>query len=182
MALIPYVRNPWVELTLENQLTKRRCPRVYTAAVGKGKNWKEKRRRQMPMENCLWEYCEQNFLQLCGGLGVVANQQSCWPFNFSIVVVQISLRCIGMKIRIFSLLFFEKIVTYVFIFRDIECLIIVIFFYIYIYGLYYILQYFYKMLMWPTSYWFLSRLTINITFSFTNNHLQYQQFVNFFVK
>ena len=33
-----------------------------------------------------------------------------------------------------------------------------------------ILQYFYKMLMWPTSYWFSSKPTINITFSFTNTH------------
>ena len=33
-----------------------------------------------------------------------------------------------------------------------------------------ILQYFYKMLMWPISYWFSSKPTINITFSFTNNH------------
>ena len=40
-----------------------------------------------------------------------------------------------------------------------------------------ILQYFYKMLMWPTSYWFLSKLTINIIFSFTNNLSPYQQFV-----
>ena len=32
-----------------------------------------------------------------------------------------------------------------------------------------ILQHFYKLLMWPTFYWFSSRPTINITFSFTNN-------------
>ena len=38
-------------------------------------------------------------------------------------------------------------------------------------GLYSILQYFYKMLMWLTSYWFSFMLIINITFSFTNNHL-----------
>ena len=44
------------------------------------------------------------------------------------------------------------------------------------------LQHFYKMLMWPTSYWFSSRPIINITFSFTNNHSPYQQFVNFFCK
>ena len=30
-----------------------------------------------------------------------------------------------------------------------------------------ILQHFYKLLMWPTSYWFSSRPTINNTFSFT---------------
>ena len=30
-----------------------------------------------------------------------------------------------------------------------------------------VLQHFYKMLMWPTSYWFSSKSTINITFSFT---------------
>ena len=40
-----------------------------------------------------------------------------------------------------------------------------------------ILQHFYKILMWLTSYWFSSSPTINITFSFTNNHLSYQQFV-----
>ena len=45
-----------------------------------------------------------------------------------------------------------------------------------------ILQHFYKMLMWPTSYWFLSWLTINIIFSFINNHSPYQQFVKNFVK
>ena len=33
-----------------------------------------------------------------------------------------------------------------------------------------ILQYFYKMLMWSTPYWFSSKPTINITFSFINNH------------
>ena len=37
-----------------------------------------------------------------------------------------------------------------------------------------ILQYFYKMLMWPTSYRFSSKSTINITFSFTNNHSPHQ--------
>ena len=45
-----------------------------------------------------------------------------------------------------------------------------------------ILQHFYKMLMWPTSYWFSFRPTINITFSFSNNYLAHQQFVNSFVK
>ena len=35
--------------------------------------------------------------------------------------------------------------------------------------------------MQPTFYWFLSRPTINITFSFTNNYSP-QQFVNFFCK
>ena len=45
-----------------------------------------------------------------------------------------------------------------------------------------ILQHFYKMLMWPNSYWFLSRPTVNITFSFTNNHFPPQQSVKFFVK
>ena len=44
-----------------------------------------------------------------------------------------------------------------------------------------ILQHFYKMLMWATSYWFSSRSTINIIFSFTNNHLPHQQFVKWFV-
>ena len=45
-----------------------------------------------------------------------------------------------------------------------------------------ILQYFYKLLMWPTFYLFLSRLTINITFLFINNHSPHQQFVKYFVK
>ena len=36
--------------------------------------------------------------------------------------------------------------------------------------------------MWPFSYWFSFRLTINITFSFINNHLPHQQFVKNFVK
>ena len=45
-----------------------------------------------------------------------------------------------------------------------------------------ILQHFYKLMMWPTSYLFLSRPTINIIFSFTNNYSPYQQFVKFFVK
>ena len=45
-----------------------------------------------------------------------------------------------------------------------------------------ILQYFYKLLMYPTSNWFSSRPTINITFSFTSNHSPYQQFIKFFVK
>ena len=45
-----------------------------------------------------------------------------------------------------------------------------------------ILQHFYKMLMWSTFYWFSSRPTINITFSFTNNHSSHQQFVKKFVK
>ena len=45
-----------------------------------------------------------------------------------------------------------------------------------------ILQYFYKQLMYPTYYWFSSKLTINITFSFTNNHSPHQRFVIFFVK
>ena len=36
--------------------------------------------------------------------------------------------------------------------------------------------------MYPTSYWFSSKLTINITFSFTNNHSPHQQFVKFFEK
>ena len=33
-----------------------------------------------------------------------------------------------------------------------------------------------------TSYWFLSKLIINITFSFTNNHSPHQKFVKNFVK
>ena len=40
-----------------------------------------------------------------------------------------------------------------------------------------ILQHFYKMLIWPISYWFSSKSTINITFSFTNNYSPHQQFV-----
>ena len=36
-----------------------------------------------------------------------------------------------------------------------------------------ILQHFYNMLMWATSYWFSSKPTINITFSFTNNYLSH---------
>ena len=36
--------------------------------------------------------------------------------------------------------------------------------------------------MQQASYWFSSRPTINITFSFTNNHSPYQQFVKFYVK
>ena len=38
------------------------------------------------------------------------------------------------------------------------------------------------MLMWLTFYWFSSKLTINITFSFTNNHSSYQPLVKNFVK
>ena len=45
-----------------------------------------------------------------------------------------------------------------------------------------ILQYFYKLLIWPIFYWFSFRHTINITFWFTNNYSPHQQFVNFFVK
>jgi len=45
-----------------------------------------------------------------------------------------------------------------------------------------ILQHFYKMFMWPTFYWFSFKLTINITFSFTNNHSSYKQFVKILVK
>ena len=33
-----------------------------------------------------------------------------------------------------------------------------------------------------SSYWFSSRITINITFLFTNNHSTHQHFVNIFVK
>ena len=40
-----------------------------------------------------------------------------------------------------------------------------------------ILQHFYKVLMWPTVYWFSSKSTININFSFTNNYSPHQQFV-----
>ena len=50
------------------------------------------------------------FLQLCGGLGGAAHQQSFRLFNFSAAVVQVSPRCVVMKIRIFSLLFVEVIV------------------------------------------------------------------------
>ena len=35
--------------------------------------------------------------------------------------------------------------------------------------------------MCQTSYWFSFRSTINITFSFTNNHSTHQ-FINFFIK
>ena len=35
--------------------------------------------------------------------------------------------------------------------------------------------------MWLTSYWFSSRSTINIIFSFINNYSQYQQFIKQFV-
>ena len=45
-----------------------------------------------------------------------------------------------------------------------------------------ILQQFFKMLMWPTSYWYSSKYIINIIFLFTNNYLSYQQFVKKFVK
>ena len=36
--------------------------------------------------------------------------------------------------------------------------------------------------MWSTFYWFSHKPIINITFSFTNIHLQHQQFVKFFVE
>ena len=45
-----------------------------------------------------------------------------------------------------------------------------------------ILQYFYKLLLWPTSYWFPFWSTPNITLTFTNNYLSHQQFVKFFIK
>ena len=45
-----------------------------------------------------------------------------------------------------------------------------------------ILPYFYKLLLWPISYWFLLGPTNNITFLFTNNHSSLQQFMNVFVK
>ena len=53
-----------------------------------------------------------------------------------------------------------------------------------------ILQHFIKMLIWPTFHWFSFKPIINITFfqlkkntfSFTNNHLLHQQFINFFRK
>ena len=44
-----------------------------------------------------------------------------------------------------------------------------------------ILQYFYKLLFYPTSYWFLSRPTDNITFLFIYNHLPRYQFIKEFV-
>ena len=44
-----------------------------------------------------------------------------------------------------------------------------------------ILQYFYKLLIQPTFSQFSSKPTINITFSFTNNHSLHQQFVKKFV-
>ena len=37
-------------------------------------------------------------------------------------------------------------------------------------------------MIWPFSYWFSFRPTINITFSFINNHSPHQQFVKLFVK
>ena len=46
-----------------------------------------------------------------------------------------------------------------------------------------ILQNFYKLLMWITSYWFSSKHTtntINTTYLFTNNHSSHQQFVKKF--
>ena len=45
-----------------------------------------------------------------------------------------------------------------------------------------VLQHFYKMLMWPTSYWFSSKSIINITFSFTNNHSPHQQLIKKIIK
>ena len=48
--------------------------------------------------------------------------------------------------------------------------------------LYIILQYFYKLLLWSTFYWFSSGLTNIITFLSTNNHSPHQQFVKNFVK
>ena len=50
------------------------------------------------------------FLRLCGGLGGAAHQQNFCLFNFSSAVVQVCPRCVGMKIRFFSLLFVEVIV------------------------------------------------------------------------
>ena len=44
-----------------------------------------------------------------------------------------------------------------------------------------ILQYFYKLLLWSTSYRFSFGPTDNITFLFTNNHSPYQQFIKMFV-
>ena len=40
-----------------------------------------------------------------------------------------------------------------------------------------ILQYFYKLLMYSTYYWFLFRPTINITFLFTKKYSLHHQFV-----
>ena len=45
-----------------------------------------------------------------------------------------------------------------------------------------ILPYFYKLLLWPISYWFSLGLTNNITFLFTNNHSPHQQFMKVFIK
>ena len=45
-----------------------------------------------------------------------------------------------------------------------------------------ILLYFYKLLLWPIFYWFLSWPTNNIIFLFTNNHSLHQQFMKVFVK
>jgi len=44
--------------------------------------------------------------------------------------------------------------------------------YCYKYKLFY--NIFHKVLMWSTFYWFLSKFTINFTFSFANNHLTHQ--------
>ena len=55
--------------------------------------------------------CESTESKMCGGLGGAENQQNFWPFNFSVVMAQVSPRCVGMKIRIFfSHLFAEVIV------------------------------------------------------------------------
>ena len=45
-----------------------------------------------------------------------------------------------------------------------------------------ILQYFYKILIWLTSYWFSLGPQLISFFSFTNNHSSNQQFVKKFVK
>ena len=82
----------------------------------KGKNWKEGKKKKKEgkrrQESNLCD-CEQNVLQLCGGLGGVANSQNLWLFNFSTAMVQVRPRCVGMKIKKKkknSLLFIEVII------------------------------------------------------------------------
>ena len=55
------------------------------------------RERERERETCV----RQNVSALCGGLGGATYQQNFCLFNFSRTVVQVCLRCVGMKIRIF---------------------------------------------------------------------------------
>ena len=74
---------------------RRRRRRQKKKKKKKGKCQRGERERESPMST-LW----QNFLQLCGGLGGAMNQQSCWPFNFSTVVVQ-ARDVLGWKLEFF---------------------------------------------------------------------------------